>query len=384
MPSTDLELLTSQEREWAFALEEAMYGERFDKIQERRWSVSRRSSVDSTNLAKNLRAATQLYGKPSDFEIVAHALRAKGNISKALHRLKRMKMFKDAYNIPEFDFEASSSTSDPVEPILKLMKKFLIAYPEFIKKIGMDKYGRVAVQFQLSGLRWSLPAPFNHTEAERFQALYYLLHVTQPTLESIRRGTVWIGDLVDVTERPSPPLYRGGRMLLRDSYPIKVEDVPVVDCPPTFSKVYATTYPFLSSHFVAKFVRVTPEVLRSHFPPELLSDRLLGNNHAKIRSTNRRRLRHKAVDENDGINNNLDVVAIVTSSTGDEYDNSWENLDDDEDDEEYYNSSNHRSSGTQSTGDETDQYSDDSEELWTRIERLLRMRFKTEQAFQLV
>eukprot|EP00536_Pseudo-nitzschia_multiseries_P018526 jgi/Psemu1/229290/e_gw1.2655.1.1 len=397
MASADLELLTPEEREWAFALEEAIYGERVDKTQTqgRRWSFTRGRSFSSRSMAKNARLGTECYGKPSDFEIAAHALRAKGDISKGLHRLKRMQIFKDAYDILDFETHSNSSGNDPIQPILTLMRKFICAYPEFIQKIGLDKFGRIAVQFQLSGLRWSVPAPFNHTETERFQALYYLLHATQPTLESVRRGTVWIGDLSDVTERPSPHVYRGGRMLLRDSYPIKVEDIPVVDCPSTFSKVYITTYPFLSNHFVEKFVRVTPEVLRSHFPLELLSDRLLGIDNVKMQSTNRRRLRHGTVDKHNRIPNNVDIVAVVTSSTGDEYDNSWENLDDVDDDDEYDDSSYYRSNGSRSNGSRSngsrntgdginDKTPDDSDELLTRIERLVRMRFETERTFQLL
>ena len=390
MAMDDLELmLTPEEQEWAFALEEAIYGERPDVNvdQGRGFNLSRtRSTINNSNTviaATNAPATTQLYGKPSDFEIAAHALRAKGDTSKGLKRLHRMKIFKDAYNIPAFDVDSGSSRSDPIKPILKLMKKFLTAYPQFVQKIGIDKFGRVAVQLQLDGLRWSQPSPFNHTETERFQAFYYLLHATQPTLESIRRGTVWIGDIQNVTERPSAALFRGGRMLLRDSYPIKVQDVPVVHCPPRFSKVYATTYPFFSSHFVSKFVRVTPDVLRAHFPPELLSDRLRGvNNIKKSRIINRRRARYKTGNNSIASKRNVDIDdADIVSSNGDDYDNTWENLDDD--DEEDANGINDRNIGNKN-GSIGDQDTDDSEELLTRIERLLRMRFKTERSFRVI
>uniref|UniRef100_A0A7S4EHS8 CRAL-TRIO domain-containing protein n=1 Tax=Pseudo-nitzschia australis TaxID=44445 RepID=A0A7S4EHS8_9STRA len=389
MAMDDLELmLTPEEQEWAFALEEAIYRGRPDVNvnQGGGLSLSRtRSTINNSNAivaATTAPATTQLYGKPSDFEIAAHALRAKGNTSKGLKRLQRMKIFKDAYNIPDFDLDSGSNRNDPIKPILKLMKKFLTGYPQFLQKIGIDKFGRVAVQLQLDGLRWSQPPPFNHTETERFQAFYYLLHATQPTLESIRRGTVWIGDIQNITERPSAALFRGGRMLLRDSYPIKVQDVPVVDCPPRFSKVYATTYPFFSSHFVSKFVRVTPDVLRAHFPPELLSDRLRGiNNTKKGRIINRRRARYKT-DNSIARKRNVDVSDIdVVSSNGDDYDNKWENLDDD--DEKDANGINDRNNGIKNGG-VGDQEINESEELLMRIERLLRMRFKTERSFRVI
>ncbi|VEU40146.1 unnamed protein product [Pseudo-nitzschia multistriata] len=372
-----LEQLTPQEREWALALDEAIYGEVNQGVG---WSLSPRgnSSNDpkTTPTTTNSRAATELYGKPSDFEIVAHAIRAKGDVQRGLRRLKRMKMFKDEYSVPDFDLDSSSN--DPLEPILRVMKKFHLAYPHFIQKIGMDKFGRVAVQLQLDGLRWSLSPPFNHTETERFQAFCFLLHATQPTLESIRRGTVWIGDLRGISQRPSSSMFRGARMLFRDSYPIKVEDIPVVDCPPKFSVAYATTYPFLSSHFVDKFVRVTPEVLRQHFPPELLSDRLRGINNTKNDNINKRRFRSKKASKNNATDQNTNAVDIA-SMDGDESEASWENLDDDDDDVVSYGGNNGNNSGNGSVGNgETDE-----SEVLTRIERLLRMRFETEKNFRL-
>mmetsp|Transcript_31327 Transcript_31327/g.33657 ORF Transcript_31327/g.33657 Transcript_31327/m.33657 type:complete len:328 (-) Transcript_31327:11-994(-) len=297
-----VESLTSRERGWAYQLEEALYDH--DTVNK---NNNNAATATSSRKADNYRIKTELYGKPSDLEIAAHAIRAKGDTTKALHRMRRLKQFKDMYGIADFtmyedDDDDKYSQHHETERILK---KFLTAYPTFIQRVGLDKYARVVIQFRLEGLRWTQPPPFNHNEEERFQALFHLLNSLQPTLDSIRRGTVWIGDLegignssevgLGLSQRPTSEIYKGGRMLLRDSYPIKVEDIPVVDCPSGFSKVYLGVYPFLSRHFLSKLIRVTPRQLRNHFDSELLSDRLQGKKKRKETSNTRKKKQHSVI-----------------------------------------------------------------------------------------
>ena len=190
----NVELLTPTERIWAFELEEAIYddnggnpanispgsssnrglgsregGSGISVRRSIRTSISnRRNRRSSWALASSLRkdrVSSQLYGKPSDLEIASHAIRAKGDIPRALTRLKRLKNFKDAYGIPEFDYDndepqsqqqkATGDGSQQIEFVLQLMRKFLTAYPSFIQKIGLDNHGRVTVLLELNRLRWT-------------------------------------------------------------------------------------------------------------------------------------------------------------------------------------------------------------------------------------
>ena len=384
--------LTPEEREWAFALEEALYeyedgivgvgnavvskpktspggnnhanngsnntanGGRATRI---RGAIRRRGSSihnsirgnitnNNNNYYNNGRARTDLYGRPSDLELAAHAIVSKGNIPRALKRLSRIQAFRNAYGLDGFDSSAAAdptngttgATDNRVETVLLGLRKFLLAYPEFLQSVGLDNHGRITALLRLEGLRWSSAPPFNHTETDRFRGLYYLLCAVQPTLDSIRGGTVWITDLMGVSEAPTMALLNGCRMLLRDSYPMRVEDLPVVGCPPRFSKPFVSTYPFWSRHFASRFVRVSNTTLVRHFPRELL-------NGGKLRTTaaggggpppgrGRRKRRqggggapgsrtNNATPRNAGVD-----VDIVVAANGDEYDNTWENLDDDD------------------------------------------------------
>jgi len=397
-------VLTPEEREWAFALEEALYGA--DEERKRARKAARRSFVarakkgggvfdpwnEVTNNANN--SATM----PTDFELATHAIIAKGDTSRALKRIKRLREFKERYRVPNFEcgYENDEYNEANIDGVLLVIKKFLSAYPDFVKSIGMDKHGRIAAVLRMRGLRWSHPPPFNHTESDRFKALYCLMHALQPTPESVRRGTVWIADLGGVTARPSGPFTEGFRKLLRDSYPVRVQDVPVVRCPPLWSGAFAGTYPFWSRHFANRFVRVDPATLRSHFPADLLQGgrKKSASSSAAPDSTLHRHRRHQK--EHQRRQQQQQRTRKVASN-----DNNWENLDDDGGGYDDYDNSNSNSNnnewsdwtsvGSGSLGGieaakaasrNADGRAVANEEMWNTIERLVRTRFKTERTFR--
>eukprot|EP00751_Fragilariopsis_kerguelensis_P050038 CAMPEP_0171035302 /NCGR_PEP_ID=MMETSP0736-20130129/40542_1 /TAXON_ID=186038 /ORGANISM="Fragilariopsis kerguelensis, Strain L26-C5" /LENGTH=86 /DNA_ID=CAMNT_0011479493 /DNA_START=53 /DNA_END=310 /DNA_ORIENTATION=- len=69
-----VESLTSRERGWAYQLEEALYDH--DTVNK---NNNNPATATSSRKADNYRIKTELYGKPSDLEIAAHAIRAKGD-----------------------------------------------------------------------------------------------------------------------------------------------------------------------------------------------------------------------------------------------------------------------------------------------------------------
>jgi hypothetical protein len=396
-------VLTPEEREWAFALEEALYGNdagRNDGAKRRAFRRSQRQSwVERVNTNSN----NPYVSMPTDFELATHAMIAKGNTHKAIRRIKRLAAFKELYRVPDFesDEDHPETTEANVEAVLLLVKKFLVAYPEFIKSVGMDKHGRVTMVIRLRGLRWSHPPPFNHTEADRFRALYCLLNALQPTVESVRRGTVWIADLGGVAERPDAAFLEGIRKLLRDAYPIRVEDVPVVRCPPLWSGAFCATRPFWSRHFGQKFVRVDSGTLKMHFPPELLAGARPNHHQNQAKEPQlasmpkHRRIAHRkkvaAARGNGGRDtSNKSKPRAVVAANGDRYDNTWENLDDDggndsdEDEEEQEESSewNEWTTFEDGNAEEVIGKSNINDEIWDKIERLVRMRFETERTFR--
>ena len=439
----ELESLNDRERRWAYDLEEAIYGEdntnittaaHTDPTGRRRRSTpssrfrrSRRSGTESTTSATTTTVSFPAkkpskiqYGKPSDLEIAAHAIRAKGDTAKALHRMRRLKQFKDRYGIPDFvleeeDAPTTKSKQSPhvveQERILQLLQKFLTAYPNFLQRIGLDPHNRVVIQFRLCALRWTVPPPFNHSDEERFAALYYLLHALQPTLDQIRMGTVWIGDLEGIgsttggdgggSVRPTAEIYHGGRLLLRDSYPLKVDDIPCVEGPSKFSTLYLSLYPFLSRHFLAKYISVTPEMLRHHFPAEFLSDRLQGN-HSSRKNPPYHQHQHRRRSSAVSSHPKKGTTTTTTTSSArnrrgrDQSESDWENLNEDSSRSLEYthdsnNTTNHtrnqsterRASVSSTTTTDTKESGGGGHNMWITIERLLKMRFETERTFRL-
>merc|ERR1712232_145856 len=120
-------------------------------------------------------------------------------------------------------------------------------------------------------------------------------------------------------------------------------------------------------HFASKFVRVTKQILQQHFPSELLSKRLLNGKGGKCKSSTV--AAGSAICRNDSGKDDMD----------------WENLDDDNDYDfdggvVESNISQKEKIDTSSSPIEDESESD---ELWTKLERLLRMRFETEGRFRI-
>ena len=385
-------VLTSDEREWAFALEEALYGNN-DKNADNSSKVRRaQRAFRRTQQSISTPDDPQSMNMPSDFELATHALIGKGNTPKALKRIRRLAVFKDTYRVPDFETDNDEDMENAIASIMLIIKKFLGAYPDFIKSIGMDRHGRVTMVVRLRGLRWTHPPPFNHTESDRMRAMYCLLHALQPTIESVRRGTVWIADLGGVTNRPEATFLEGCRQLLRDSYPIRVQDIPVVRCPPVYSGAFAGTYPFWSRHFGKKFVRVDTETLRNHFPAQLLSNNAKAKQAAKEQPPSSQPLHRKNKNKAGKTKSALPKTKVVVAPNGDEYDNGWEYLDESDNEDEPANKDDLLSEPQNEWEDWTTENlggADDAvgkknldEDMCTKIERLVRMRFETERNFR--
>lgn len=381
-------VLSTEEREWAFALEEALFGKTEEADNSRNMRRGARRAFRRNRQTANSSDPIKYKDMPTDFELATHAIIAKGNDARALKRIRRLSIFKEAYRVPSFETDDGYDTENAIESVLLCIKKFLLAYPDFVKVVGMDKHGRVTVVVRLRGLRWSHPPPFNYTEPDRMRAMYCLLNALQPTLESVRRGTVWIADLGGVKDMPLATFLEGCRKLLRDSFPIRVQDVPVVRCPPVWSGAFVGTYPFWSRHFGKKFVRVDTETLRNHFPAYLLSTNRSnsGKSSHQITSSMPLHRKNKKLSKT-----NPPKKKVVVAPNGDIYDNDWENLDEGDYSEDTQKKGDLLSGSHSEWGDFSDMNGnlggteaviEIDEELWTKIERLVRMRFETERNFR--
>jgi hypothetical protein len=202
----------------------------------------------------------------SDFELATHAIVAKDHAELAIHRIRRLHRFKEQYGVP---------AKTTVFHAIQIVHKFVHAYPNFLQAFGEDSYDRPTVVFRLKDL--TSPPPFNHSEEERFMALYYIFHALQPDLDSVRRGTIFVGDLEGLVRQFfTLDLFNGARALTKDAYPIKVKDFPCMATPPKLSAVYAMCYPFFSTTLKQKYVPCTDKQIQEHFPKKLWPKRLGG------------------------------------------------------------------------------------------------------------
>lgn len=220
-------------------------------------------------LQEELRKIPDLDGI-SDWDIVCHAVVAKSDSAKAIQRLRRLKQFQQIYKVPEHP---------TVYEAIRTMHDFCHAHPDFIQAIGCDASGRWVLSFQLKAWTCSDQQEQGQLSAERdFAALYFLLMALQPDLESVRKGTIWIGDLEGITCQTLPlSSVRGARALCREAFPIRVEDAPCWNTPPKLSAVYAFCRPCFSPHLTEKIVwDCTPELLTKYFPKHVLCKALGG------------------------------------------------------------------------------------------------------------
>jgi hypothetical protein len=230
--------MTDEERVWVIALEDA------------------------------LKKSKEEFGRLTEFDIAVHAIIAKDQPSKALHRLRRLKKFKQRYSVRD---------DSTVYEAIKIVHAFVHAHPDFLQAFGKDASGRWVLFFRLEALTTTTTEPSKNNTDESFAALYYIFHAMQPDLDAIRNGTIWIGDFEGVTRRHIFPILNGARALCRDAYPIKVKDFPCLHSPPALSPVYAMCRPFLSQRVKQVMVMdCTPEVVRQHFPNNLLNKALGG------------------------------------------------------------------------------------------------------------
>jgi hypothetical protein len=220
------------------------------------------------NLKDELRNCPDLMGV-SEWDIACQAIVAKNQPLKAIHRLRRLKKFQQAYKIPQHP---------TVYEAIKTLHDFCHDHTDFIQAIGQDVLGRWVLSFQLKGLTNVQQQEQEVSMESEFIALYFLFAALQSDLDAVRKGTIWIGDLQDISRRTMPlSLVNGARAMCRDSYPIKVQDAPVINVPPRWSAVYALCRPFFSPHLMEKLVwGCTPELLKKVFPKHVLSKGSLG------------------------------------------------------------------------------------------------------------
>jgi len=161
-------------------------------------------------LQEELRKAADLK-EFTEWDIACHAIVAKDQPHKAVHRLRRLQKFRQAYNVPQHP---------TVYEAIQTMHDFCHAYSNFVQAVGQDVIGRWVLSFQLKSLANVEQQPEMSVE-NQFTALYFLMGALQPDLDAVRKGTIWIGDLQDVS-RQSLPLstLNGARALCKDAYPI--------------------------------------------------------------------------------------------------------------------------------------------------------------------
>lgn len=231
---------TEEEREWVFALEAAIRNEK------------------DLNVKKM---------KLSEWDLALHAVVAKDQPAKAIQRLRRLQKFKEAYQVRD---------DSTVYEAIRIVHDFVHAHPDFLQAFGQDELGRWVIVFQLNGLLTT--GPETSSIERKFAALYYICHALQPDLDAVRFGTVWIGDFEGITRQSlSMNIVNGGRALCRDSYPIKVKDVPCLNAPPRWSAVYAMCRPFFSRGLRDKMVYgCSPQLIQKNFPKHLLAKALGG------------------------------------------------------------------------------------------------------------
>jgi hypothetical protein len=210
-----------------------------------------------------IRSSKEDLGRITDWDIAVHAIVAKNNnTSQAIHRLSRLHKFKQRYHI---------SDHTTIYEAMTILQNFHLAHTGFLQAFGKDASGRHVLTFSFS--------QFDTTcDETRFVALYYLCHALQPDLDSIRKGTVWIGDFTGVTrDNFSLLVVNGARALCRDSYPIKIKDVPCLNTPGRMSAAYAICRPFFSKTLTQCLVLDCPvDVLHQYFPKSLLPPNMGG------------------------------------------------------------------------------------------------------------
>jgi hypothetical protein len=222
--------------------------------EERVWIIQLEDAIKSSGEAE--------IGKVTEFDIALHAIVAKDKTAKAMHRLRRQKIFKETYNIRD---------DITVYEAIHIVHRFINAHPGFLLSFGKDTFCRWVVFFSLKSLALRADAD----DGETLAAFYYIVQAMQPDLDAARFGTVWVGDLCEITRQQIP--LTGARALFQDSYPIKVKDFPCLNAPSRFSVVYAMCWPFISRKLRQVMVLdCTADKVRRHFPRNLLRPDLGG------------------------------------------------------------------------------------------------------------
>jgi hypothetical protein len=221
-----------------------------------------------TTLEKISRQNGEDFGKISDFELVQHVIVAKGKEDVVLKRMRRLKLFREKHGIDKIV---------SVYGALKMVSKFVDAHKGFLQSLGTDPMGRPIVALNFAALH---PSQKDLEDDNRFAVFYFLLCAMQSDLFNIRNGIVVIGDFTNVTwqNNLSFGLLRGTAELCRDSFPIKVKDIPLLNAPSTMSSMYAMCWSYLSPKVVQRLhMDCSLQILKDAFPSQILPKSLGGS-----------------------------------------------------------------------------------------------------------
>ena len=205
--------VSDKERGWALAVKEAMIEE--DIV-----------------LAKTI----------SDFEYVQHAIIAKDKPAKAIKRIRRLDKFRKEHDIPTNHEKLSADDA------LKKIQAFEAKSPGMFLSFGKDSSGSGSY---LSTWNYASFLPANYQEAsdwkDCFAAFYYMLDAMQPDFDAIRSGIVMLADAENLGwQNFSLEMEKQAAHLYQDAYPIRIQNITMLNSPTVFKAIYAICKPFLN------------------------------------------------------------------------------------------------------------------------------------------
>lgn len=157
----------------------------------------------------------------SDFEYLHHAIVSKGNVKKALKRMKGLEAFRKQYelNIIKED-----------EP-MKLLKDCNDMFPGFIGSIGVDNKGRAVQYCDLKSFDPKLLKTENEWRI-MMGAFYYLFQAMNADVDAIRSGIIFACNCKGIgwknfsfeAEKRAADFYQ-------DAYPIRMKHIYMINPP---------------------------------------------------------------------------------------------------------------------------------------------------------
>ena len=189
----------------------------------------------------------------NDFELSAHALISKGNSEKALHRIRRLQSFRQAYKI-----NTHATVYQAMERISTLVNK------KVVTSFGTQA-GQSIVSIQVSRL-----------PSISIEAIYYLLLAMTPTVDHISKGSIFILNFDSAQKDDILKVLTPLRHLCRDSLPIKVVAVIALNAPPKLSAMNALCMPFTSRAVQQRLIRNSTTLIETQITDKSILPPYLG------------------------------------------------------------------------------------------------------------